>query len=160
MRLLLVTLVLAIAFVFVTGSSLPTVVASHFIAGGSANGFMPRGAYLSFTAILLVGLPLLIVFLSSLTTILPVRFINLPNREYWLASERQVDTLSYLRKQGARFGIILAIFLCFVHWLVVKANAHSPPFLPESLFFFGMAAFLISLVIWLGGFIVHFRRRR
>lgn len=159
MRLLFVTLVLAIAFVFVTGSSLPPVVASHFIAGGSANGFMLRGTYLRFTTGLLVGLPLLIVFLSSVTSILPARFINLPNREYWLAPERQADTLFYLRKQGTRFGIILAIFLCFVHWLVVQANVHSPPFLPESLFFIGMAVFLVSLVIWLGRFIAYFRRR-
>lgn len=158
MRLLLVTLMLAIAFVFVTGRSLPPVVASHFIAGGTANGFMPRGTYLRFTAGLLVGLPLLIAFLSSITSLLPARFINLPNREYWLAPIRQADTLAYLRNQGTGFGVILILFLCFVHWLVVIANAHNPPLFPESLFFVGMAVFLISLVIWLGGFIVHFRR--
>jgi hypothetical protein len=49
MRLLLVTLVLAVAFVFATGSSLPPVVAAHFIAGGAANGFMPLGTYRRFT---------------------------------------------------------------------------------------------------------------
>ena len=158
MRLLLVTLALGIAFVLRTGNSLPPVVASHFIAGGAANGFMPRGAYLRFFIVLLVGLPLLIAFLSSVTSILPARFINLPNREYWLAPERQADTLSYLHNQGIRFGIILNVFLCFVHWLVVRANAHIPPLFPESLFFIGIGAFLLGLVILLGGFIVHFRR--
>ena len=159
MRLLLATLALAIAFVFVTGSSLPPVVASHFIAGGTANGFMPRGIYLRFTIALLVGLPLLIAFLASFTSFLPTRFVNLPNREYWLATERQADTLVYLRKHGTHFGVLLAVFFCFVHWLVVRANAHSPPLFPESLFFMGMAAFLVGLVTWLGAFIVHFRRR-
>jgi hypothetical protein len=159
MRLLLVTLALGIAFVLLTGNSLPPVVASHFISGGTANGFMPRGTYLRFFTALLVGLPLFIAVVSSVTSVLPARFINLPNREYWLAPERQADTLSYLRNQGIRFGIILTVFLCFVHWLVVQANAHSPPFFPEPLFFIGIAAFLVGLVIWLGGFIVHFRRR-
>jgi hypothetical protein len=158
MRLLIVTLLLAVAFVFGTGSSLPPVVASHFAAGGAANGFMPRGTYLLFMTALLVGLPLLIAFISSITNSLPARFINLPNREYWLATERQANTVAYLRKHGARFGAILAIFLCFVHWLVVQANAHNPPLFPESLFFVGIAAFLVGLITWLGGFIVHFRR--
>lgn len=159
MRLLLVTLVFATGFMLVTGSSLPPVVASHFVAGGTANGFMPRATYLFTIIALLVGLPLLVALISSFATILPTRFINLPNREYWLAPERQADSLDYLRKQGARFGVILAVFLCFVHWLVVRANARSPALFPESLFFAGMAAFLVGLVVWLVGFIAHFRRR-
>lgn len=159
MRNLLVTLVLGIAFVLLTGNSLPPVVASHFVAGGAANGFMPRGTYLRFFTALLVGLPLLITLVASLTSILPTRFINLPNGEYWLTPERQADTLSYLRNQGIRFSVILTVFLCFVHWLVVQANTHSPPLFPESQFFIGIAAFLIGLVIWLGSFIVHFSHR-
>ncbi len=158
MRLLLATLALAIAFVLATGNSLPPMVASHFIAGGAANAFMPRGTYLRLITALLVGLPLFIALVSSVTSVLPARFINLPNREYWLAPERQADTLAYLRRQGTRFALIFAIFLCLVHRLVVEANAHSPPLFPEPLFFIGVTAFLVGLVIWLGGFIVHFRR--
>ena len=158
MRLLLVTLVFATGFVIVTGRSLPTIVASHFVAGGTANGFMPRATYLSTIIALLVGLPLFVALISSFTTILPTRFIDLPNREYWLAPERQADTLDFLRKQGARFGIILAVFLCVVHWLVVRANARSPALFPESLFYAGMAVFLVGLIVWLGAFIAHFRR--
>ncbi len=158
MRLLFVTLALAAAFVFATGSSLPPVVASHFVAGGAANGFMSRGAYLRFTITLLIGLPLLIAFLSSITSIVPARLINLPNRDYWLAPERQANTFSYLRKHSARLGVILAIFVCFVHWLVIQANTHSPPLFPERAFIIGMAVFLVGVVIWLGGLIAHFRR--
>ena len=158
MRLLLATLVLAVAFILVTGNSLPPVVASHFAAGGAANGFMPRAIYLRFIIALLVALPILIALLTGITSFLPVRFIYLPNREYWLAPERQADTLAYIRKHGMHFGVMLAIFLCFVHWLVVQANSHSPAQFPESMFFPGMAAFLVCIVIWLGRFIVRFRR--
>lgn len=159
MRLLLVTLLLAIIFVGATAASLPPVVAAHFSVGGAADGFMAKDTYLRFTIALLLGLPLLIVGLASLTAILPARLINLPNREYWLASERQADTLAYLRKHGAHFGALLVIFLGFVHWLVIQANTHNPPRLPESVLFIGMAAFLVGLVAWLGGFIAHFHQR-
>lgn len=92
---------------------------------------MSRGAYLRFTITLLVGLPLLIAILSSITSILPASFINLPNREYWLTPERQADTLSYLRKHSYRLGIALAIFVCFVHWLVIRANSIARHFFPS-----------------------------
>jgi uncharacterized membrane protein len=159
MRLLLAAQALAIAFVLASGSFLPPLVASHFSAGGAANAFMPRATYLGFTCVLLVGLPLLIALITSLSSVLPARFINLPDRDYWLAPERQGETLAYIRKHGAHFGLMLTAFLCFVHWLVVLANARSPALFPEYLFFVGMAAFLVGLVIWLGGFIAHFRRR-
>jgi uncharacterized membrane protein len=159
MRLLLLILFLAAAFVFATADSLPPIVASHFAAGGAANGFMPRGSYLRFFVALLIGVPLLIALLSGTASVLPARFVNLPNRDYWLAPERRAETLAYLRNQGNRFGIVVAVFLCFVHWLVVHANALSPPLFPEPLFFAGMAAFLLCLVIGLGGFVLHFSRR-
>jgi len=157
MRLLLGTLVLGIIFVLVSGESLPPVVASHFAVGGVANGFMPRATYLRFMVALVLCLPLLIALLASITSLLPVRFINLPNREYWLAPERQANSLAYLRNHGARFGVLLVVFLCFVHWLVVRANSLSPAQFPVSMFFPGFAAFLVGLVIWLGALVVHFR---
>ena len=158
MSLLLLTLAVAVVFIFTTGASMPPIVASHFVAGGAANGFMPRDDYLHVMLALSAGLPLLLAVLGSITSRMPAGFINLPNRDYWLAPEREADTLSHLRKLGYRFGIILAVFLCFVHWLVVKANAHNPPVFPESIFFVGMAAFVVWLIVSLGGFVAHFRR--
>jgi hypothetical protein len=158
MRLLLSTLFLGVIFVLVTGDFLPPVVASHFVVGGAANGFVPRATYLRFMVALVICLPLLFALLASITSLLPVRFINLPNREYWLAPERQADSLAYLRNHSARFGVLLVVFLCFVHWLVVKANSLSPALFPELMFFLGMAAFLVGLVIWLGALVAHFRR--
>lgn len=70
-----------------------------------------------------------------------------------------LDPLAYLRKHGVHIGVLLVIFFGFVHWLVIQANTHNPPRFPKSLLFIGMAAFLVGLVAWLGGFIAHFRQR-
>ncbi len=152
--------VLAVAgsFVLLAGSSLPPVVAAHFARGGSANGFMSRGAYLTLMLGLVVFLPLLLVLLHSLLRHVPPRFINLPNREYWLAPERSAETLAFLQQQGAYLATLFAAFLCLVHWLVVRANGEQPPHLPEDLFAIGLALFLVTLAVWLGAFVVHFRR--
>ncbi|HTY02715.1 MAG TPA: hypothetical protein VMC81_03190 [Rhodocyclaceae bacterium] len=157
-RLALV-LLCAAAFVWLTGGSLPPVVASHFSAGGAADGFVARADYVTLMLVLAVGLPLVISMIMRLAALLPVRFINLPNRDYWLAAERREATLAYLRDHGTRLAEIATAFPCFVHWLVVQANAATPAHFPETLFFGGVAAFLVVLALWGVRFIVHFRGR-
>lgn len=157
--ILLCVLTAAIAFELLSVKSLPSIVASHFGVGGAANGFMPRGAYIGFMLALTVGLPLLLTLMHGSLRFVQPRFMNLPNREYWLAPERAEQTYAYLRAHGSWFAIMVAAFLCFVHGLVLQANAVQPPHLRESLLVAGLAVFVIVLVIWGGTFILHFRRR-
>src|SRR5262249_1306946 len=155
----LVALLLAAAvFVLLSGSSLPPVVASHFTASGAANGFMPRRLYLGFMLALTVGLPLLLVCAHGAVRFLPPRYINLPHREYWLAPERLSETLAFLQAQSTYLAALLAVFLCFVHWLVVQAHTVQPPCLPGPLFVTGLVLFLLALIVWIGASLVHFRR--
>jgi len=120
---------------------------------------MARSAYVALMLAVTVGLPLVVVLMSLTARLIPARFINLPNREYWLAPERCAETVGYLARQGIFFGALLAVFLCFVHWLVVIANWQDPPHLPERLLFAGVVAFVVALVAWAGVFVLHFRRR-
>jgi hypothetical protein len=156
---LLVTLTLAVAFIGLSSGSLPPVVASHFTAGGAADGFMPRDGYLSLMLGMTVGVPLLVTALSWTVRLFPVRLINLPDREYWLAPERAAQTVSYLANRGAILGTLVAAFMGFVHWLVLLANQRQPPHFPESLFLPGSLLFLALLAVWIGTVFAHFRRR-
>ncbi len=153
------SIALAAGFVLVSSSSLPPVVASHFGPGGGADGFMPRDVYRIFMLAMTLGLPLLLRALSSLVRLLPTHLINLPNREYWLAPERQGETVAYMERQGAGFGMLAAVFLCFVHWLVVIANGEPTPRLPESALLAGSLLFLAVLAIRIAAFVRHFLRR-
>ena len=101
-------LVIAATFVMLTSASLPPVVASHFVAGGAANGFTPRDIYVKLMLGLVIGLPLLTA-LMGITSRIPARFVNLPHRDYWLAPERVDETFAYLRSQGSHFAILLMI---------------------------------------------------
>lgn len=156
---LILVLALAGGFVLYTAGALPAVVASHFVAGGAADGFMPHDAYVTLMLAVTVGLPLLLAALTGLTRFLPPERINLPHRDYWLAPEREAQTLAYLASRGAGFAKLLAIFLAFVHWLVVRANSAQPPHFPEALFFAGLAVFVAALLLGLAGFVGHFSRR-
>jgi len=158
MALLSVVLAAAAAFILLYGQSLPPVVASHFGAGGNADSLMPRDAYILMMVFVTVGIPLLLALCNSLLRLFPVTMINLPNRGYWLAPERREETFQFLRDHGAIFSAVIAVFLCFIHWLVVQANATHPPHLSMSWLIAALGLFLAALIFWTGVLIVHFRR--
>jgi hypothetical protein len=141
----------------VTVLGLPDRVAAHFGAGGVANGFMPRNAYLFFMLVIVVGLPLLVVLLTWVSLNRPGARINLPNREYWLAPQRRAQSIAWIRAGVLQFGALLIIFLCYAQWLVARANRHQPSQLDESWFYGGLAAFLVAVLLWARSFLRRFR---
>ncbi|HTK98640.1 MAG TPA: hypothetical protein VL379_11480 [Pseudomonadales bacterium] len=154
-----VLLIGAAAFVWITGSGLPPLVASHFGSGGQADGFMARGDYLTFMLIGAVAIPVLIVIPQRLVETIPPRLINVPNREYWLAPERIDSTLGYLRGHAVWFAAMLTALLCFVHWEVVQANMRSPARLAAQPFVIGLVTYVVAVLLWIAAMIRRFRRR-
>jgi uncharacterized membrane protein len=138
----------AALFVWLTSRTLPEVAASHFGGSGMANGFMSRDFYVWFMLLCVVGLPVLLVYVPTISLKKPGAGLRLPNREYWLAPERQADTLEFLRQHMARFGSMLVVFLCYIHWLVVRANTLAPPRLPASWAIAGIVVFVVGCLVW------------
>lgn len=154
-RVFLLVLVVAAGFIWFTSGDLPPVVASHFASGGAANGFMGRGTYTAFMVAVVVAVPALIGFSGQLIRLLPLQWINLPNKQYWLAPQRRAATVDSLSSLTVPFALALVVFLSFVHWLVVQANAVHPARLPEGSLFVGLAVFGVAAVLWV---VVLFRR--
>jgi len=150
-------LLFAIVFVNRTAPSLPSIVAAHFDAAGRANSFMPHGRYLVLTRLLTLGLPLAIVGL--LTSVYSrATDLKLPNSDYWLAPQRLEGTRAFLVMHTVWFGSMLVVFTCFVHWLVLDANAQQPPHLSNQSFVVGIIVFLACLAAWIGALMFAFRR--
>ena len=147
--ILLLLLAAAALFVCVSTQVLPDTVASHFGAGGYANGFMSRAGYLRFMLVFVVLLPLGMVLLID--GVLRIRSvpINVPNAGYWLAPERRAYTVTLVRRQMRIFACLLVLFLCYVHWLVVRAHELSPPMLDQRLFTIGIGLFMLGAVSWI-----------
>lgn len=145
-------------FIYGTGQSLPPIVASHFGANGCADGFMPRHGYLWLMLIVAVAVPLLIAFLVGSLRLVPPHLINLPHRDYWLAPGQMDETLAFLCRHGMFFPILEAVFLGYVHWLVVVANDQQPPQLPFVPFVAGLVLFFAALLVWIGILVARFRR--
>ena len=145
----------AAIFVVLTSRALPARVASHFGPDGSANGYMWRHTYVYFMLAFVVLLPLLLNFIASAVGRLPITMINIPNRGYWLAPERRGLAVDRLRTQMQVFAGVLVVFLCYVHWEVVRANRSMPPRLDNGRFMLGLGLFMAALIVW----IVSLRRQ-
>jgi hypothetical protein len=151
-------LALVAAFVWTSAASLPSVVASHFDAAGTADAFMSRSAYRDTLLLLALAIPLLLAFLPLAATVKSGVKLNLPHRDYWLAPERRAQTLAFLCAHGLWFAACVALFLAYVHWLVVEANRLDPPRLSTGAMHAGLAAFFIALIAWLA--VLHRRFRK
>jgi glucose-6-phosphate-specific signal transduction histidine kinase len=139
----------AALFVWHTSRDLPPIVASHFGPGGAANGFMTHQFYLCFMLGFVVLLPAVLLLALARLLRSPGSRLNLPNAEYWNAEGRRdvaaAVVLGYMRV----FCALLVVFLCYAHWLVVRANALSPPVLDGRHLGVALSLFLIALVSWI-----------
>ena len=156
---LLILAAAAAVFVWTTGGLLPETVASHFGASGDPNGFMTRTFYIGIMLVVIVGVPLLLVAVTGMALSNPNARINLPNGDYWLAPERRGNTVEFLRLHAARFASMLVVFLCYVHWLVVRANDVHPPRLDARWLIGGLVVFTAGLVLWVTLLFNRFRIR-
>ena len=147
----------AAGFVWVTSRKLPALVAAHFGTSGIATGFILHKTYLFATLFACIVLPVMIVVPISVALNDPNATIKVPNRDYWLAPERRARTVEFIRKQMMRFGAALLVFICYVHWLVVRANEQTPPRLAAGPFVSAIAVFVGFAVVWSAIHYTHFR---
>lgn len=117
---------------------------------------MPSEFYMWFMLGIVVVVPLVMFILPNQIFSNPNARINLPNGEYWLAPERRPETIEFLSRQTARFASMLLVFLCYAHWLVVRANATVPPSLSSLWFVGGLVVFLLAVLVWLVSLVGHF----
>jgi uncharacterized membrane protein len=148
----------AFTYVFMTSAALPEVAASHFDIRGEPNALTSRNSYRAFMAMLVLLIPLLIVGLPAFLARRWPRLLNIPHREYWLAPERIDATLSTLRKWTAVVAVATIGLQCFVHRLVLSANAADDPELDQRALLIGLgvfAAFMLASIV-----VLHRRFRR
>jgi hypothetical protein len=154
---ILIAAVAGAGFVWVTSQSLPPLVASHFGSGGIATGFIPHKTYVFAAMCACIAFPLVLVLPMSAALNHPRAVINVPNRDHWLTPERRPETIAYVRKQMVRFGVGLLVFICYVHWLVVRANELTPPRIPAGPFVSALAVFVGFVLLWVALFFARFR---
>jgi uncharacterized membrane protein len=152
-------LAVAASYIVATTGALPDKVASHFGPGNAANGFMTRSGYLLFMLFFALVLPLFLAAMVGLLPRLRPQSINLPHREHWLDATHLDATLNALSAYGAWLGVLVVLFTAALHYVLLAANASSPPQLPGGLFWMLVVAFLVAMAAWIGALFLRFRNR-
>lgn len=135
---------------------IPDILGSHFSRGGFVNGWQTKAAVFS-TELAMIVLATVVSFgIPRIIAAVPVSLINLPHKEYWLASERREDTLAYIRVWSAWFGCGLLAFLLFVMELAFRANLHTPPQFNNAAFIPVLIAFVVFDTMLVLRLILHF----
>ena len=159
---LIVLVVLCIGFLGYMQSSvvrLPERVATHFGIDGTPNGWMSRDKYLLFMTGIGVGLPLFFAVLGFVNKFIPTRFVNFPNRNYWLSPERKQESCLFISRQMIWFGCIMVLFFAGIQYSIVKANQSSPVKMPGELFWSFLIGFLVVMALWTIAFLLRFSKK-
>ena len=158
----MLALVLAgfVAYVMAKSAQLPAVVATHFDVHGEANGWMSREKHLYFTLGIGTLMPLFIVGVFAFVRRCQGWGLNIPNKAYWLAPERQAATFDYLSRQVLWLATLAAVFQAAIFKSILDANSVRPPALPMQLTMWLTGGFLVLIAIWAVGLLVRFRLPR
>jgi len=158
--LFLAAMAATVAFILATTPALPDRVGTHFGPGGLADGWMTRDGYRLYMLAFAVGFA---GFIVAMVGVLPRLFpgaINVPNRAYWLAPARRGEATAFLLAHACLLGVLIEAMIAGVHWLVLEANAASPPRLATAPFVALLVAFLALVLVWIVALFRRFRLPR
>jgi len=137
-------------------AQLPDKVASHFDGTGNPNDWSTKEQFAMYYGVVLVAVAAVFGGIAWLIGHIPPSLVNLPNRQYWLAPERQKQTIRIVSRDLIWFANATILFMIVIMQLIVHANLNPPPEL-QSGFWIAFGAYMIFVAAWLIGLYWRFR---
>jgi hypothetical protein len=134
----------AIVLVVATSASLPPRVATHFGAGGQANGWMTREGYVAFMLAFAVVLPWLVFAAIAL---LPRGWLNIPGGNREIAPANREAALALTRRFATGLAASMIVLSAAAHVAILAAHRRAPPQLDEGPFLAVVGVFVAGLVV-------------
>lgn len=127
---------------------LPDSVVSRFDFAGRPGGGMSKTAFTIFEMAMTGGMTVLFVFTHLMIRWLPASSINMPQKDYWLAPERRVQTAWKIQGYMLEFGIATLLFMSAMFHLAVRANLSEPRHLSNGVFWVLFGGYMAFILIW------------
>lgn len=158
MRTLLLLLFLAnLALGIVAMAIGPPELATHFGPGGEPNGW---GSNVSNTLIMGGMSVLMFAMFFGAPYIIrwtPDQWMNLPNRDYWLAEERRDHSLAVMAQQLYAIGAATFALMLAVGFLALQANLADPVRLQEKWMWAALGLYFAYTIYWCAKLYLGFR---
>lgn len=133
---------------------LPNVVASHFNEKGVADDWMSRKAFAACSLGTIVFVAALLLGIDVLQRRIPVSWMNMPHKDYWLAPERREETYRTLSTFMVWFGCAVLLTIIGVFQLALEANLRADKRLSNQMWIL-LGGYLVFTLLWA----VQFYRR-
>ncbi len=148
--------VIFFGYVAATYGELPPKLASHFDLHGQPDGWMNRADSIGIMIALALTVPAIIIGSMAGAASIPISFINLPHRDYWLGPERRQSALAVLRRYSIWFATLNVLLLTGLQWLTVEANHRAGSHLNMAQFAVLLSLYLAGTVVWIVRLLRHF----
>ena len=156
-KALIVVFMFNLVLTAVSLALMPDQVAIHFGGGGRPDSWASKE--FNATIFLVLEVPFFLMF--YLAPMLPLgaskKFLNLPNKDYWLQDEHRP---LFHRKFGfymAEFGVAIFSFFFCINLLVLQANLRKPVLLDYKISMIVFIVFMSYTLWWLVRIIRGFR---
>lgn len=136
---------------------MPDPMASHFDGSGRPNGWQSRDGFFLLSTALLVGNVAIFGAIGPMLRRIPVSWVSLPNRDYWLSPERREETIGFMTRQLDWFGVATVLLLGIVLALACMANLDPERRLDSATMLSLLSFYLVYTTVWLVRFVTHFR---
>ena len=154
---LILTFVANLLLLVVSYAISPERVAIHFGSGGNPSDWAPS----HINALLMAGVHTLVfvslLFSTKITRIFPRKYINIPNKTYWMRDENWSRAETIVANEVHLFGTVIFVFMFIVGFLALQANLSTPVKLREDLFWWPFGLFMTFTVYWIIRFMTRFK---
>ncbi len=160
MRLSLISLILCLGILIGQAlfyyNGLPDIIASHFDAARWRDAWMSKNGFFAFEFAIIAILLLQFLGVPWLVGRLPIRWLNLPNRDFWFADERREGTLRTIRVYFEWFAVMMTVLFVAVNQLVFEANMNSRNLWSTGMWII-LAVYLVAVCVWMIALVLRFR---
>jgi uncharacterized membrane protein len=137
---------------------LPPVVASHFDALGRPNSWQTKSQFFAIFVVVTLLSFLLVFGVPRLIKILPVQFVNLPNKKYWLGPEQLESSLAYFSTWFAWFGCAVFLVILFTFDYAVQSNLHPDHRPDPARMWYILVGFMAFTLVWTFRLVLRFAK--
>ena len=149
----LMNIILAVASLFI----LPDPAATHFGFGGQPDNWGPP----SICAMIIVVISTLLfattLFVPFMIKRIPMQFVNMPNKGYWLTMENKPKAVKKITSFMMEFGVVTLVLILCLNLLTIKANLSEPVWLNEKQFITLLVAYMLYMIYWCVKLCIAFR---
>lgn len=157
LRILLILIILCVVQAAYYYPRLPSSVASHFNVSGQPDSWSSKDSFVLTNIATIAGISIICLGIASLLRRIPISWINLPNKDYWLAPERKDDTLSTLSMQFGWLACATVALFIAMFQLTILANLSTDKTLGNTSWLF-IGLYLAFTAIWIVRLLRRFAR--